>query len=42
MSPQHTFETTFPFSMSKIVMYLSVDAPIKNVPDLSSVTQQKS
>ena len=42
MSPQLTFETTFPLSISKIVMYLSVEAPSKKVPDLSRVTQQKS
>lgn len=42
ISPTHAFETTFPFNISNIVMYLSVLALIRNVPDLSRVTHEKS
>ena len=38
ISPQQVLETTFPFNISKIVMYLSVLAHMRKVPDLSSAT----
>jgi hypothetical protein len=42
VSPQVALQTIFPFSISNIEMYLSVDAVIKNVPDQSRVTKEKS
>ena len=42
ISPQAALETMLPLSISKIVIYLSVLAVMRKVPDLSKVTQQKS
>ena len=42
VSPHVVLDTKFPLSISKIDMYLSLEAAIRKVPDLSRVTTVKS